>query len=216
MPFIRQKSTIRVLLEKMLMMTENAPYLIVGLGNPGPRYHNNRHNVGFMVIDALADDAGIPIRRVEFRALVGKGVLEREPVLLAKPQTFMNDSGQAVAPLVRFYKIPNEKLLVVHDDLDLPFGTLRLRPQGGAGGQRGMGSIIAKLDTQDFARLRVGIGRPPGRMAPRDYVLHDFDPKEEEILPEVLRNAVDAIHRFVADGIEKAMNDFNGQVIDEE
>jgi len=200
----------------MLMMTENAPYLIVGLGNPGPRYHNNRHNVGFMVIDALADDAGIPIRRVEFRALVGKGVFQREPVLLAKPQTFMNDSGQAVAPLVRFYKIPNEKLLVVHDDLDLPFGTLRLRPQGGAGGQRGMGSIIAKLDTKDFARLRVGIGRPPGRMAPRDYVLHDFDPKEEEILPEVLRNAVDAIHRFVADGIEKAMNDFNGQVIDEE
>ena len=198
----------------MLMMTDSTPYLIVGLGNPGPRYHNNRHNVGFIVVDALADDASIPIRRVEFRALVGKGTLEKEPAILAKPQTFMNDSGQAVAPLTRFYKIPNEKLLVVHDDLDLPFGTLRLRPEGGAGGQRGMGSIMAKLGTQEFARLRVGIGRPPGRMAPRDYVLHDFDAEEEEILPEVMQTAVDAIRRFVSTGIEQAMNDFNGRVID--
>jgi PTH1 family peptidyl-tRNA hydrolase len=197
-------------------MTENTPYLIVGLGNPGPRYHDNRHNVGFMVVDALADDARIPIRRVEFRALVGRGTLEKELVILAKPQTFMNDSGQAVAPLMRFYKIPNDKLLVVHDDLDLPFGTLRLRPRGGAGGQRGMGSIMAKLDTQDFARLRVGIGRPPGRMDPRDYVLHDFDAEEEAILPEVLDHAVDAIRRFVAAGIEQAMNDFNGVVIEED
>lgn len=197
-------------------MTTNTPYLIAGLGNPGPRYRNNRHNIGFMVVNALADDARIPIRRVEFRALVGKGALENEPVVLAKPQTFMNDSGQAVAPLMRFYKIPNEKLLVVHDDLDLPFGTLRLRPQGGAGGQRGMGSIMAKLDTQDFARLRVGIGRPPGRMPPRDYVLHDFDPDDEEVLPEVLQCAVNAIRSFVADGIEQAMNEFNGRVIDEE
>lgn len=216
MPFIRQNSKIRLFIAKKKFMTENTPYLIVGLGNPGPRYHNNRHNVGFMVLDALADDARIPIRRVEFRALVGKGTLENEPAILAKPQTFMNDSGQAVAPLMRFYKIPNDKLLVVHDDLDLPFGTLRLRPQGGAGGQRGMGSIMAKLDTQDFARLRVGIGRPPGRMPPRDYVLHDFDSDEEEILPEVLQSAVDAIRRFVADGIEQAMNDFNGRVIDEQ
>jgi PTH1 family peptidyl-tRNA hydrolase len=197
-------------------MTENTPYLIVGLGNPGPRYHDNRHNVGFMVVDALADDARIPIRRVEFRALVGRGTLEKELVILAKPQTFMNDSGQAVAPLMRFYKIPNDKLLVVHDDLDLPFGTLRLRPRGGAGGQRGMGSIMVKLDTQDFARLRVGIGRPPGRMDPRDYVLHDFDAEEEAILPEVLDHAVDAIRRFVAAGIEQAMNDFNGVVIEED
>lgn len=197
-------------------MTDHTPYLIVGLGNPGPRYHDNRHNVGFMVVDALADDARIPIRRVEIRALIGKGTLEKEPAILAKPQTFMNNSGQAVAPLMRFYKIPTEKLLVVHDDLDLPFGTLRLRPRGGAGGQRGMGSIMAKLDTQDFARLRVGIGRPPGRMAPRDYVLHDFDPGEEEILPEVLRNALDAIRRFVSAGIEQAMNDFNGMVIEED
>ncbi len=216
MPFIRHGSIIPMINEEIIIMNENIPYLIVGLGNPGPRYHNNRHNVGFMVVDALADDAQIPIRRVAFRALVGKGTLENKPAILAKPQTFMNDSGQAVGSLTRFYKIPHDQLLVVHDDLDLPFGALRLRPRGGAGGQRGMGSIMARLDTQDFARLRVGIGRPPGRMAPRDYVLHDFDPTEEERLPEVLQTAVDAIRRFVSAGIDQAMNDFNGQVIDEE
>ncbi|MDY6846185.1 MAG: aminoacyl-tRNA hydrolase [Chloroflexota bacterium] len=197
-------------------MNENKPYLIVGLGNPGPRYHHNRHNVGFMVLDSLADTANIPIRRVEFRALLGKGEYAEERVILAKPQTFMNNSGQAVGALVRFYKIPIERLLVVHDDLDLPYGTLRLRPSGGAGGQRGMGSIITKLNTQDFARLRVGIGRPPGRMDPSDYVLHDFDPPEEEILPEVLASAVDAIRMFLKEGIERAMRDFNGPVIDED
>ncbi|HAF47704.1 MAG TPA: aminoacyl-tRNA hydrolase [Anaerolineaceae bacterium] len=197
-------------------MNENAPYLIVGLGNPGPRYHHNRHNVGFMVVDALADAAKIPIRRVEFRALVGKGEFSDERLILAKPQTFMNNSGQAVGALVRFYKIPVDHLLVVHDDLDLPFGTLRLRPRGGAGGQRGMASIMATLNTQDFARLRVGIGRPPGRMDPSDYVLHDFDPPEEEMLPALLSSAVDATRMFLQDGIERAMNEFNGLVIDED
>lgn len=197
-------------------MTENAPYLIVGLGNPGSQYRKNRHNVGFMVLDALAESAGIPLRRVSFQALVGKGNLAGAPVILAKPQTFMNNSGQSVAPLMRFYKIPLEHLLVVHDDLDLPFGTLRLRPQGGAGGQRGMGSIINKLNTQEFARLRMGIGRPPGRMDPKDYVLYDFDADQVEFLPEVLQRATDAVHRFIWDGIEQAMNDFNGRVVEED
>ena len=197
-------------------MTENNPYLIVGLGNPGTQYRKNRHNVGFMVIDALADSASIPLRRVSFQALVGKGTLAGSPVILAKPQTFMNNSGQSVAPLMRFYKIPLDHLLVVHDDLDLPFGTLRLRPQGGAGGQHGMGSIISKLNTQEFARLRMGIGRPPGRMDPKDYVLYDFDADQVELLPEVLQRATDAIHRFVRDGIEQAMNDFNGRVGEED
>jgi PTH1 family peptidyl-tRNA hydrolase len=197
-------------------MNDNSPYLIVGLGNPGPKYHNNRHNVGFMVADALGDRANIPIRRFEFRALIGKGDYAGARLILAKPQTYMNNSGQAVSALVNFYKIPTEKILVIHDDLDLPFGTLRMRPQGGAGGQRGLGSIIAKLNTQNFARLRVGIGRPPGRMDPSDYVLHDFDPPEEEMLPEVLETAVEAIKMFIIEDIEKAMNKFNGPVIDED
>lgn len=197
-------------------MNKNTPYLIVGLGNPGPKYHNNRHNVGFMVADALGDRANIPIRRFEFRALIGKGDFADTRLILAKPQTYMNNSGQAVSALVNFYKIPTEKILVVHDDLDLPFGTLRMRPQGGAGGQRGVGSIIAKLNTIEFARLRVGIGRPPGRMDPSDYVLHDFDPPEEEMLPEILDSAVKAIRLFIEEDIEQAMNKFNGSVIDED
>lgn len=197
-------------------MNDNTTYLIVGLGNPGPKYHNNRHNVGFMVTDALADKANIPIRRFEFRALIGKGDFDDKRLILAKPQTFMNNSGQAVSALVNFYKIPHEKILVIHDDLDLPFGTLRMRPQGGAGGQRGLGSIIAKLNTREFARLRVGIGRPPGRMDPSDYVLHDFDQPEEEMLPEILDTAVKAIRMFLKEDIERAMNKFNGPVIDED
>lgn len=198
-------------------MTETKrPFLIVGLGNPGSEYRQNRHNVGFMVVDVLAEKADIPIRRVSFRALIGKGTLEGEPVILAKPQTFMNKSGEAVAPLLRFYKIPVERLLVIHDDLDLPVGTLRLRPSGGTGGQRGMESLVAKLGTREFARLRVGIGRPPGRMDPSDYVLHDFDQPEKEMLPEIFHHAVQAVHMFLNKGIEQAMNEFNGSVFDEE
>lgn len=200
----------------MSYMIENIPYLIVGLGNPGAEYRQNRHNIGFMVVDTLAETAGIPLRRVEFRALVGKGSLNDTRLILAKPQTYMNASGQSVVPLMHFYKIPESRLLVVHDDLDLPFGTLRLRPSGGTGGQRGMESIVTQLGTREFVRLRMGIGRPPGRMDPKDYVLHDFDPPQLEILPEILQTAVDAIRRFIRDGIEKAMNDFNGSVLDED
>ena len=187
-------------------MTENTPYLIAGLGNPGPDYRQNRHNAGFMVADTLAEISGIPIRRVEFRALVGKGDWLETKLIIAKPQTFMNDSGVAVGALMKFYKIPTEHLLVVHDDLDLRFGTLRLRPSGGTGGQKGMESIVERLGTRDFARLRVGI----------DYVLHDFAPPEQAELPVVRETAVAAIRRFIEAGIEKAMNDFNGSVIDED
>ncbi|MFU8827559.1 MAG: aminoacyl-tRNA hydrolase [Brevefilum sp.] len=196
-------------------MNENAPFLIVGLGNPGPNYRQNRHNVGFMVVNALAESLNIPMQRVEMRALVGKGLLGGERVILAKPQTYMNSSGQSVAPLARFYKIPLEQLMVIHDDLDLPFGTLRLRPLGGTGGQKGMESIVKLLGTHDFPRLRVGIGRPPGRMDPADYVLHDFDPPQQDLLPEVLDTAVKAIRTFVLEGIEAAMNTYNGQLSDE-
>jgi peptidyl-tRNA hydrolase, PTH1 family len=121
-----------------------------------------------------------------------------------------------VVPLMRFYKVPQEQLLIVHDDLDLPFGTLRLRPLGGTGGQKGMESIVERLGTGEFPRLRVGIGRPPGRMDPADYVLHDFDSLQQDLLPEVLGRAVDAIRMFILEGIETAMNAFNGRLIDED
>ncbi len=197
-------------------MEKNTPYLIAGLGNPGREYRENRHNIGFMVLDTLAETIGVSLRRVEFRAIVGKGQHQGRSLILAKPQTYMNDSGQAVAALMRFYKIPTDQFLVVHDDLDLPFGTLRLRPSGGTGGQRGMESIVNRLGTREFARLRMGIGRPPGRMAPKDYVLHDFDPDEQAFLPPLRKTAVEAIQTFLSEGIQKAMNDFNGQAFGEE
>jgi len=197
-------------------MTENKPFLIVGLGNPGPDYRYNRHNIGFRTLDAFASTLDIPIQRVEMRALVGKGLLDDQRLILVKPQTYMNHSGRSVAPLVRFYKVPFENLLVVHDDLDLPFGTLRLRPLGGTGGQRGMESIVAELSSENFARLRMGIGRPPGRMDPADYVLHNFDPPQEEMLPELFHRAINAIRMFIIEGIEPAMNAFNGIVFNED
>ena len=195
-------------------MMDNMPYLIAGLGNPGRKYRQNRHNVGFMVVNALADEIDTQLKRVQFRALIGKGAFRSKAIVLAKPQTYMNESGQSVGPIMRFYRIPKEQLLVVHDDLDLPFGTLRLRPTGGTGGQKGMESIVAQLGTQDFPRLRFGIGRPPGRMDPRDYVLHVFDPPQADDLPFVLDRAVEAILSFISEGIEPAMNAFNGSVMD--
>ena len=197
-------------------MTETGPFLIAGLGNPGPGYKNNRHNIGFRVVDAFAQAFYIPIQRVELRALVGKGLINENRIILAKPQTYMNHSGRSVVPLVRFYKVPLENLIVVHDDLDLPFGTLRLRAFGGTGGQRGMESIVTELGSQNFARLRIGIGRPPGRMDPADYVLHDFDPPQDEILPELFDRAVDVIRMFIVEGIEQAMNTYNGRIVTED
>ena len=186
--------------------------LIVGLGNPGLAYRYNRHNVGFMVADALADKLEIPLKRVKFKAQIGNGKLGDIPVIIAKPLTFMNNSGEAVAPLVRYFKVPLERLLVIHDDMDLPLGTLRMRPSGGSAGHNGMLSIFDKLGTNVIPRLRVGIGRPPGRMDPADYVLQDFPRSEEELLSMVIAQACEAALAFITTGLEKAMNTYNGEV----
>ncbi len=186
--------------------------LIVGLGNPGLAYRHNRHNVGFMVADALADKLEIPLKRVKFKAQIGNGKLEDIPIIIAKPLTFMNNSGEAVAPLVRYFKVPLERLLVIHDDMDLPLGTLRMRPSGGSAGHNGMLSIFDKLGTNAIPRLRVGIGRPPGRMDPADYVLQDFPRSEEELLSMVIAQACEAALAFITTGLEKAMNTYNGEV----
>ena len=186
--------------------------LIVGLGNPGLAYRHNRHNVGFMVADALADKLEIPLKRVKFKAQIGNGKLEDIPIIIAKPLTFMNKSGEAVAPLVRYFKVPLERLLVIHDDMDLPLGTLRMRPSGGSAGHNGMLSIFDKLGTNAIPRLRVGIGRPPGRMDPADYVLQDFSRSEEELLSMVIAQACEAALAFITTGLEKAMNTYNGEV----
>jgi PTH1 family peptidyl-tRNA hydrolase len=186
-----------------------APFLAVGLGNPGRDYRSNRHNVGFMLLDRLAARLGLTFSRYQFKALVTKGEYQQQKLVLAKPQTFMNLSGQAVSALVRFYKVPMENLLVVYDDVDLPLGTLRLRPAGGSAGQKGMTSIIEKLGTQDFPRLRIGIGRPSGRMEAAAYVLQDFSTAETELLSITLDRAVDAVLTFVTEGLTMAMNRYN-------
>jgi peptidyl-tRNA hydrolase, PTH1 family len=189
--------------------------LIIGLGNPGREYRDSRHNSGFMVIDRLGADLGIQLTRMQSKALVGSGTLAGVKVILAKPQTFMNLSGEAATGLINFYKINLNRLLVVHDDLDLPFGTLRMRPDGGSGGQRGLASIIQRLGTQNFPRLRVGIGRPPGQMEAADYVLQSYSAQEKKDLELVLDHASQAVQVFVKTNLDQAMNQFNGSLLKE-
>ncbi len=190
------------------------PFLLVGLGNPGREYRETRHNVGFMVIDRLAQETGISLSRVQHKAIVGWGSIGEKKVILAKPQTYMNLSGESVAALVRFYKIPTAQLIVVHDDLDLPYGTLRIRPDGGSAGQKGMQSIISRLGTDHFPRLRFGIGRPPGSKQGASYVLHGFSAEEKKDLEYLLSRAAEALKTFVVEGLDAAMNRFNGNQLE--
>jgi len=196
----------------MKEFNKDLPVMIVGLGNPGPAYRHTRHNFGFLAVDELADELNIQVRRLKFKAMIGEGRSNDNKVVLVKPMTFMNESGRAVAPLLRYFKLPLSNLLVIHDDLDLPFGTLRLRPSGGTSGQRGMASIINHLGTQEFPRMRLGIGRPPGQMDPVDYVLKNFLPSENELLAIVLRTAVEASQNFISEGLTQTMNKYNGEV----
>ena len=185
-------------------------FLLIGLGNPGREYKDNRHNIGFMLIDRLAVRLNSRGLKLQSKAIVTSGLYEERKIILAKPQTYMNLSGQSVQGLLHFYKIPPENLIVAHDDLDLPLGTIRIRPGGGAGGQRGMASTIERLGTKDFPRLRLGIGRPPGRMDPAAYVLQNFSRADLLIVSETLDRAADAVLTFVTDGLNMAMNRFNG------
>lgn len=188
---------------------ETTPYLIVGLGNPGPEYRNNRHNIGFMAVDRLAEHHHLLSKRVEQKAVVTKGKIGSHSVILAKPQTFMNKSGESVAPLLRYYKVPTTHLLVIYDELDLQFGALRLRGQGSPGGHNGMRSIIEKLGGDQFARLRLGIGRPPGKQSPSSYVLEDFLRDELPVVEQLLTATESAVLTFMNDGIELAMTRHN-------
>lgn len=185
-------------------------FLIAGLGNPGKEYRQTRHNVGFMVIDRLSANLNIPVKKVKNKSLIGIGKLDNKQILLVKPQTFMNNSGESIAPLMRYFKVPLQNLIVIHDDLDIPFGLLKIRPSGGTSGQKGMKSIIEKLGSQEFARIRLGIGRPPGRMDPVDYVLEDFLKDQLSLLDELLTNASEAVMTFIREGLNKAMNTYNG------
>ncbi len=185
-------------------------WLIVGLGNPGQKYIDTRHNAGFHLLDTLARQYNsFRFDEKRGKALLARAELEGVKVALVKPQTYMNLSGESVGAIARFYKVSPDRILVVVDDLDLPLATLRLRPKGGAGGHKGMQSIIQHLGTQDFPRLRLGIGRPPGQMPVEAYVLQSFKPTEWEAMLNTYGRAVDAVKTIVTVGLEQAMNEFN-------
>ena len=184
--------------------------LVVGLGNPGRRYAPTRHNIGFRIVDLLAAGAGNSRWRTEHQAETCRIQVEGVPMLVAKPQTFMNESGRAVKALLAHYRIDLARLLIISDDLDLPFARLRLRARGSAGGHNGLRSVSAELGTTDFARLRVGIGRP-SEGEPIEWVLSPFSPEEEEELPFIRENGVRIVHAVARDGILSAMNQCNGQ-----
>jgi PTH1 family peptidyl-tRNA hydrolase len=183
--------------------------LIVGLGNPGPGYAKNRHNIGFMAVDRLASRHEIRLGRLQQKALVGDGRIDGRPVILAKPQIYMNLSGDSIGSLLHFYRIPTERVLVVYDEIDLPVGTLRLREGGGSAGHNGMRSIIAAIG-EDFPRLRLGVGRPPGRMDAAAYVLQDFARDEQPLIDDLLERTLGAIEVWLRDGVTMAMSRFNG------
>jgi peptidyl-tRNA hydrolase, PTH1 family len=186
-------------------------YLIVGLGNPGESYARTRHNVGFQCVSYLAERHRLRFDEHRSKSILASGMIAGQKVVLAKPQTFMNGSGEAVGPLARWYKLdPASELLVIYDELDLPAGTIRLKPAGSAGGHNGMKSIIQHLGTQAFPRLRVGIGRPPQGWQVIDYVLGAWSREQAPELPHLYQDVADAVELFIRDGIDAAMNRFNG------
>jgi PTH1 family peptidyl-tRNA hydrolase len=187
----------------------NRRRIIVGLGNPGRDYARTRHNIGFQIADALADKHGLKFAKMMNRSIIALGEIDGAKVILAKPQTYMNDSGASVGPIVKFYKVELADLLVIYDELDIPFAQLRMRPFGGTGGHNGMRSITDRLGSQDFPRLRVGIGRPPGRMDPRDYVLAPFTADERAQMAEAVDRAMRGIALWLTQGIDRAMNVVN-------
>ncbi len=184
-------------------------YMIAGLGNPTKEYDRTRHNVGFAVIDELADRYGIDVSERKHRALCGRGAIEGQKVLLVKPQTFMNLSGESLRALTDYYKVFPEELIVIYDDISLPPGQLRIRLKGSAGGHNGIKNIIAHLGTQEFPRIKVGVGEKPPRMDLKDYVLSRFSKGEQELMDAAFREAAQAAVMMICDGADRAMNHFN-------
>src|SRR5579871_4632774 len=185
--------------------------LVVGLGNPGPEYQDNRHNLGFKVVDELLARARGNTPRAKFGAEISEVTIAGERVLLCKPMEYMNVSGQAVARVAGFWKVPVSDVVVVHDELDLPFGRLKLGAGGGHGGHNGIRSMLADLGDASFARVRVGVGRPKPGHDPANYLLSDFSKSEEKELPDLISTAAEAVEAILEDGLTAAMNRFNGK-----
>ncbi len=182
--------------------------IIVGLGNPGIPYRMTRHNIGFQVVDRLARINHIPIRTKRFKSLYGTGWIDSQQVILTKPMIFMNRSGEAVKKAADFFHLRMEDLVIVHDDLDLPFGRLRFKQRGGDGGHQGVRSIIERMGGNNFLRLKVGIGRPPQEMDPAEYVLDVFDKIEQPHIDQILSRAAESLKVLLLEGLEKAINQF--------
>jgi len=188
-------------------VAESPPILVVGLGNPGPSYARTRHNVGFMVIDLLAERIGSAFKlHKKSGADVATGRLSGRSVVLARPRCYMNESGRQVGPLGKFYSVPTDGVVVIHDDLDLDFGRIRLKQGGGEGGHNGLRSIATVLGSKDFQRVRLGIGRPPGRQDPAAFVLQAFSTRERDELPTICEQAADATELLIELGLEPAQN----------
>ena len=184
-------------------------YYIVGLGNPGLQYENTRHNVGFMTIDYLANKYDIDVRKSKFKSLYGQGEISGHKVMLIKPQTYMNNSGEAVRELRNFYKFDIDKLIVIYDDIDIDFGTIRIRKKGSAGSHNGMKSIIYQIQDDQFPRIKVSIGKKPEKWDLANFVLSGFSKEEAEILEDEIRIAAEAIEIILKDDVDKAMNKCN-------
>lgn len=186
------------------------PWLFVGLGNPGDKYKGTRHNVGFEMIDAFAESQGIPMSTVHCKAMFGQGFVGDVPVFLAKPQTYMNLSGESAGPLAAYYKLPLNRVLVFHDDMDLPCGVLRLQPKGGHGSHNGLKSVIYHFQgNREFARLRIGIGRPPGQMDPKAFLLQKFNQTARERIDVALQEGADALKLVLSKGLTESTRCFN-------
>lgn len=183
-------------------------FLIVGLGNPGKEYEKTRHNLGFDVIDCIGSKYDIQLNRKKFKSICGEGIIDNEKVILMKPQTYMNLSGESLIEAVNFYKIENENIIVIYDDISLEIGRIRLRSQGSAGGHNGIKSIIANLNSDKFNRIKVGAGSPDGGLV--SHVLGKFSKEERPKIEEVLVVAADAAEGIVCNGMSQAMNQFNG------
>lgn len=184
-------------------------FLIVGLGNPGKEYELTRHNIGFIVLDNFAEKAGIEISNTGFNGLYGKGEYLNNKLYLLKPQTFMNRSGESVKEIKNFYKIPSQQMIVIHDELDISLGNLKVKEGGGTAGHNGLESIKAAIGNSDFTRVRVGIGKPDLKGKTVKHVLSIFNKEEIDILNETIEKATDAVHEIISSGARSAMNKYN-------
>ncbi|MFR7765485.1 MAG: aminoacyl-tRNA hydrolase, partial [Anaerococcus obesiensis] len=186
-------------------------YYIVGLGNPGIQYENTRHNAGFITIDYLARKYSIDVRKIKFKSLIGQGVISGQKVMLVKPQTYMNNSGEAIREIYNYFDFDHDKLIVIYDDIDIDFGSIRIRKKGSAGTHNGMKSIIYNLEFDDFPRIKVAVGKKPSYMDLANFVLSGFSKQEAKIIEEEVKLTSDAIEMILEEGIEKSMSMFNSK-----